>query len=148
MNKVIFLALIFLIFNIHAGRLRLKNGDLIDVPDKLIIYNDDEDIVFVETGVEFPAQCSEARRPQGFHLAKNQEREIEVNQTVSPQHSTDLLGICVKGRKYQLYYPTNFHPDALDGKPLEVLVRFRYKISDIMKEKVDQKGLTVQDEHK
>ena len=126
--QIIALSLTLLISNIYAGKIKLKNGTYVEVPNAVTIHNDLDDDVFIEE--------------RSVKVTPKNEVDVEVNKKISAQTTTQLLGILINGRKYNVKYPTYFHPEA-DSHPLEIYTVFKYKASDIVNGACDIQGLTV-----
>lgn len=143
MNKVYGLLCVSLVMlSAHAGRVRLKDGTYVDVPDKVSILNDLKEQAFVEERVSYPTSNSEARNPEGRELSSGQELELEVNEGPAPAHSSGAIGVMVNARKYYVDFPTYYHPNAEQKPPLEVYLTLKYKLSDVLSGRKDSLGLT------
>ena len=143
MNKVYgLLSLSLLASCAFAGRIQLKDGTFVDVPDKVSILNDLKDHAFVEESVWYPGG-SEARDVEGKELASGQEIALDVNSGPTPSQPSRGIGIIVNARKYYLDYATYFHPDA-EAKPrIDVMLVLKYKLSDILALRKDSQGLDI-----
>ena len=144
MNKIYGLLSISLVMlNAYAGRIQLKDGTFVDVPDKVSILNDLKERAFVEERVGYPAPGSEAREVDGKELEGGEEIALDVNAGPAPEYSSRGIGIMVNARKYYLEYATYFHPEAAPAPRIEAMLTLKYKLSDILANKKDSTGLHI-----
>lgn len=137
------LSISLLMLTAHAGRIQLKDGTFVDIPDKISILNDLKEQAFVEERVGYPTPTSEARDVDGKELASGEEAVFNVNSGPVPAHSSSYIGVVVNARKYYLDYPTYYHSNADQKPPIEVMLTLKYKLSDILAGKKDSNGLNI-----
>lgn len=136
---------------VNAGKIVLKDGSHVFVPDKLEIVCDIEKVFFDGTrsldSVKNEKTVSMAKEDAGLPITAISLIGIEVNRGKEQFLKTtpQTIFLILNGKQFPVKYPTYFHPERMpNAKPLELLVAFKYKLSHIMQGKEDQNGLTLQ----
>lgn len=144
-KKYIILSVSLLFFPLYAGRIILVNGELFDIPDALRIRHDvvqlGESVLF---RVKFKDEFATHKCKQWVGVNGN--FSWFVNHKENRKHEKGELPIKIAGQKYSLFYPvwSNIRKKDKDGF-LEEEREFRYRLSDIIANKLDRYGFTMRD---
>lgn len=120
-----FLSLVVLFCNLSATRIKLKEGNCVDVPDTIIIENDmDEDVTILETIGGFDGYFT------GHHSLPKSKSHL-----VNGARWLDELKVKLNGKEYDVAYPTtDTYRDEIDHViKKEVKAEFKYNLSDLIK---------------
>lgn len=157
--KLIFSSLgisVLLLSHLYAGKVILKDGTCLEIPEKLLIFNDLEKTIFVEEKVEEPEPTEEQKLffelvgesmpPQrlitGRTIPVAQEDEFEVNKEKKSLSPVAQIVIEFNSSRYPLRYPAYSYPDAVLA--MGAVTVFKYKASDVIKNLCDERGFTMQ----
>lgn len=144
-KKYIILSASLLFFPLYAGRIVLVDGELFDIPDVLRIRHDvaqlGEIILF---GAKFRGEFAILKGKE--YIRFNENFSWFVNFKADRKHEKGELPIKIAGKKHSLFYPVwlSIRKKDKDGF-LEEEREFRYRLSDIIANKLDRDGFTVQD---
>lgn len=144
-KNVILASLSVVLIQTHAISVELKNGTIVNVPDKIIIHNDMHENALIEQKVNYfvpPGKPNVKTR----HLESGEEIVLEVNRESTPSYYPEnSLGVIMNKKKYHIFFATYYLPEAKEKikKPSpEAYLTLAYKLSDIIARKKDAQGYT------
>lgn len=145
----------FFVVPLYAGKIILKDGTCIEIPDKLVIYNDLKDSIFVAKEEAAPAPTEAQKRllalcaannvvtslTTGNTILTNTEDEITVNAEKRFTPAQAYVTIEANNNRYKLLYPTYCYAEGI--LVLTTQTVFAYRASDVINNQCDAQGLTV-----
>lgn len=137
MHTLFALSLSLLISPIWAGKVFFKDGRELEVPDSVVVRNNVYELGAVALGLA---------NKDPFDVKFNMAVGEQVNKDQNAQEPIGKLMVSVNKDKYTLTYPTYAYIAPKDRSCFFVEYKeFWYKLSDIMENKLDENGFTVQD---